>query len=898
VKHHLFEASSTGAYNIAILAKATSFLKQELVKNYLDPMVSMGQGSIHPSKVIAFTLAYNESNKAPAGFIKDYLANLLKALASLEVEYLYVADAAYFKVLTNTKKADPYFGYALPCKIEGFEHMTVVLGLNYQQLIYDPSLQNKLDSSIKALVDSINGVYITPGLGIIHSARYPQGVQEIAQALQSLHQYPRLTADIEAFSLDFDKAGIGTISFAWDKHNGLAFACDYKSVNLPNEPVTVGGFVPNPAVRALVRQFFETYQGEIIWHAGTGYDIKVVIYTLWMKDGLDTPGLLRGLEVMTRKVHDTKIITYLATNSTAGNTLGLKPNAQEFAGNWAVDEIKDIRRVPLPDLLQYNLVDALSTWFVFDKYMPVLWNDNQMEIYEKLMLPSAKVLIQTELTGMPISRKRVQEVKAKLEEIQRINSAIVMGSKAAQEAIKLIRAAAWDKDLADRKAKAVNPDKIKERELDAFDHLEFNPNSDLQVRRMLYEVMGLPIIDVTDSGLGSTGAETIKKLINHTTDIAHKEMLEALIIFTGVGTILSTFIPAFEQALDKGTGDVAWLHGSFNIGGTVSGRLSSSDPNLTNIPAKVKIKVGDVEIDLGKLVKYCFVSPPGWLFCGADFNSLEDMISALTTKDPNKLKVYTDGFDGHSVRAVGYWPEAFPDIDPNDPKQVNVLKKQDHPLRQESKVPTFALTYMGTYLTLVRNLGWEVTKAKGVEARYHELYKVSDKYVHDRLVQASKDGYTTVAFGLRVRTPLLGQVMFGKGAKIPSAAAAEGRTAGNAMGQSYCMLTMRAMADFMKKVWASKYRYDILPVALIHDADYLLIRNDAAVVEWANNHLIESMQWQELPEIQHDTVKLGANLGIFWPDWAHETTIPNGADRETIISICAKAKQELGESYQ
>jgi DNA polymerase-1 len=252
----------------------------------------------------------------------------------------------------------------------------------------------------------------------------------------------------------------------------------------------------------------------------------------------------------------------------------------------------------------------------------------------------------------------------------------------------------------------------------------------------------------------------------------------------------------------------------------------------------------------------------------------------------------TDGFDGHSVRAVGYWPEAFPGIDANDPKQVNVLKEQEHPLRQESKIPTFALTYFGTYLTLVKNLGWPVEKAKQVEARYHELYKVSDQWADAKLEQATKDGYVTVAFGLRVRTPLLSQVVWGS-PKMPSAASAEGRTAGNALGQSYCMLTMRAMTDFMSKVWASPYRLRIKPAALIHDANYLLIDDDVEVVEWANRELIASMRWQDLPEIQHDKVKLGASLGIFWPDWAHETTLPNDADRATIINICRKAKEDL-----
>ena len=89
------------------------------------------------------------------------------------------------------------------------------------------------------------------------------------------------------------------------------------------------------------------------------------------------------------------------------------------------------------------------------------------------------------------------------------------------------------------------------------------------------------------------------------------------------------------SSVNKGDG-VIWLHGSFNLGGTVSGRLSSSDPNLQNIPA------GSI---YGKMIKKCFTAPEGWIMCGADFASLEDRISALTTKDPAKLKVY----EGHKI---------------------------------------------------------------------------------------------------------------------------------------------------------------------------------------------------------------------------------------------------------
>lgn len=876
MRHIIFEESPTNKYAVALLMKATSFNQFEIQRNYVTPLNELGVPS---TDIIAFTLDYNDQGKAPAGHIKEYLSKLLPALDSLGTKTLYASDATYFKVLAGKPKAEAHHGYVLPCHIKGYEHMTVVLGVNYQALIYNPELRTKLEHSVKTVANHLVGAYQAPGTGIIHSAQYPESLQDIAVALESLHQYPSLACDIEGFSLQFHKAGIGTIAFAWDKHNGLAFACDYKQV-LPPEASFHGVFITNTEVRTLLLKFFTEYKGELIFHHAP-YDVKAMIYALWMENPGDTKGLLAGLDTMTARMHDTKVIAYLATNSTAGNVLGLKALAHEFAGNWAKDDIKDIRRIPLPELLQYNLVDALSTHFVKEKYTPIMERDQQGDLYRGLMLDSLKLIIQLELTGMPMSRKKIQEVKGILEASQGRHLETIHNSSV----VKVMNLLVQNKAMVTANAKL----KVKQHPLEKFADLVFNPNSGPQLQILLYEQMGLPVIDLTDSKAPATGAETIEKLINHTQEPTYKELLQALISYGQATKILSTFIPAFEGALSRDSSDIIWLHGSFNLGGTVSGRLSSSDPNLQNLPAG---NTGSKEKqEYGKLIKSCFIGPEGWLFCGADFNSLEDYISALTTKDPNKLKVYIDGFDGHCLRAAYYFRDQCLDIDPSDPVSVNSMKKKYPLLRQESKSPTFALTYQGTYHTLVSNLGFEIEKAKEIEKGYHEMYKVSDQYIQDRLKQASKDGYVTVAFGLRVRTPLLSQVVYGS-PKMPYEAAAEGRTAGNALGQSYGLLNNRAAVDFMKKVWASKYRYDILPVALIHDAIYILIKDEVEIVEWANRELIKSMQWQELPEIQHPTVKLGAALDIFWPSWAKSTTIPNNADAETLVELCKKTKQE------
>lgn len=280
------------------------------------------------------------------------------------------------------------------------------------------------------------------------------------------------------------------------------------------------------------------------------------------------------------------------------------------------------------------------------------------------------------------------------------------------------------------------------------------------------------------------------------------------------------------------------------------------------------------------------------------FGTLKKSTVVIRKEDTVSIKEIgqTPGYDGHCLRAYSYFREQCPYIE-DTVDSINSIKKTHPELRQDSKAPTFLLTYGGTYHGMMSNLGWPQDKSQAIEANYHELYKVSDEYTQMRLQQASKDGYVEVAFGLRVRTPMLKQVIFGS-SSVPYAAAAEGRTAGNALGQSYGLLNNRAAVEFMQKVWASKYRYDIKPVALIHDSIYLIIKDDLEVVEWTNRELIKSMKWQDLPELRHPTVKLGANLDIFWPDWAHATTLPNNASKEVIYELAIKTKAKYGKEVQ
>lgn len=361
------------------------------------------------------------------------------------------------------------------------------------------------------------------------------------------------------------------------------------------------------------------------------------------------------------------------------------------------------------------------------------------------------------------------------------------------------------------------------------------------------------------------------------------KLLNALIEISKVSIILTTFIKSFKaNSLEKRDPkygkdeNIKWLHGNFNIAGTVSGRMSSNGPNMQNLPS--------TGTQYAKLIKQCFQAPEGFLLVGVDFASLEDRISALTTRDPQKLKVYEDGYDGHSLRAYSYFKDRMPDIE-NTLESINSIAAKYPVLRQDSKGPTFCLTYGGTKFALMEQCGLTQDEAITIEDKYHQLYSHSDQWVADKLEKASQDGFVTVAFGLRVRTPILHQILLGK-RSTPYAGKAEGRTAGNALGQSYGLLNNRAHNAFCQKVLSSDHCLDIFPVLQVHDSGYYLVRNQVGIVKWLNDNLIAELEWQKLPELQHDIVKLGGSLEIFYPSWAESYSIPNGASKQEILDIC------------
>lgn len=670
MEYAYFTKEENSHYPVVILANKIQ--KDEFKKEYMSPF------ALDDSSVIAIKTEHDpKKKKTPKRDMVSWVTEeLAPTLADLGTAFVICSDSEYFKVLTDTAKAQANLGYVMKSPYGDFH---VVYVPSVRAIFYDPdSVRSQINQGISALKDFVEGSYEPPGESIIQFEEYPETDKQIQTWLDKLLEMNcPLSIDIEAFSLKPIDAGIGSISFAWNKNSGISFLVDYVpevwegtilNKDGKEQPATFyGRQVRDEKRREMLRNFFIAYLNKQVYH-NISYDVMVLIYQLFMRDITDTVGLLQGLEIMLRNWDDTKLITYLATNSCAGNELSLKIQAQEFAGNYAQDNIKDIRLIKPKDLLKYNLVDSCSTWFVHEKHYQTMVTDNQEDFYFEIFQPAIKDIVQMQLTGLPMHMPTVLKVEEALQAVFGDAVDRMRGTKAIQEYQYILKEQYIEKMHAQWKVKRITLDDVPE-------DVKFNPRSNPQLQYLLYEHLKLPVISLTATKQPSCDGDTIEKLLNHTENEDILALLRALQDFAAVDKILTSFIPAFKEA-PQGPSGWWWLLGNFNLGGTVSGRLSSSSPNLQNLPANVVMKVGDDLVkkypilephvkggllSLGKLIKCCFFAPPGWLFIGLDFNALEARVDALLTKDGKKLGVYIDGYDSHAFNTYYYWPEKFPD---------------------------------------------------------------------------------------------------------------------------------------------------------------------------------------------------------------------------------------------
>lgn len=583
-----------------ILIKDDATHKASIKDHYLDFLVTQG---VPADTVTVLPLLYNTPVKVIAKTAKAYLDKLLTRIPIVATK-LIIADANYFKFITGKQKVSDNYGATVRGKHPGYDRFECVYVPNYRSLFKQPENQALIEAGLRA----ISGNAAT---AVIRHADYCIRYGSDRDALDNLHRYPVLTCDIETNGLHLE-AQLLSISFAWSKHEGIA-------INLRTTGVWY------------LKQFLKSYKGRLIFHFAL-FDCKILIRNLFMDHGTDYEGLMEGLQCF-RRVDDTMLLTYIEKNATTHVPLGLKEAALEYVGNYAI-EIEDASKYSVQELLTYNLIDCLGSFYLYEKYAHQLTS----EPYVKIFQPSIYLLLKMMIVGLPLDSKRVEEVDNVLAAKIITLEAMIQQNPYVIQFNDILR--------ADECAKANAKLKVKVKPLSDFDDVQFNPNSGPQLIKLLFEMLKLPILDRTKTGAPTTGADTLNDLKNHTTDTDIIDLLSAVQDLADVTKIKNTFIRPFLR-------EPGWVHGNLKLGGTQSGRLSSDNPNLTNLPAHGP---------MGKLIKSCVVAPEGWLFCGADFSALEERIGAILSKDPNRIKVYTDGYDGHSMRAHRYFGAEMDDI--------------------------------------------------------------------------------------------------------------------------------------------------------------------------------------------------------------------------------------------
>lgn len=592
-----------------ILIKETAMDNSPLNTHYILPLSKEG---IPSEEVDTRPLLYNKPSRIDAKVAKAYLDKLITKIPDT-VTKLIIADSTYYKTICKMPKVSANYGNVIKGAYPGYEKFDCVYVPNHKSLFKQPDNKKLIDIGIKAIAGTNNSV-------LIKSAEYGFTFGSDRELLDSLYKYPVLSADIETSGLDL-RSSVVSITFCWSKNNGIAI------------DLGVTGLY-------YLKKFLENYKGKLVFHGGL-FDAKLLIRNLWMRHDTDYEGMLEGLQYF-RDFDDTMILAYLATNSTTKVGLGLKELALEYVGHYAI-EIDDITKYTKKEILQYNLIDGLGTFYLYEKYQAELTSKPYLEIFQ----PSLYTLLKMMLVGLPMDSEEVRTAGEVLTAREKILHQQIQENDHIKQFNILIRTEACEEAKKIRTEKLLAGVKVRTpvKTVEDFQDLIFNPNSGPQKAKLI-KMLKLPILDTTKTGAPSTGREILENLQKHTTDQEIIDLLQFMVELAEVAKINGTFIKALLQ-------EENFLHGSLKLGGTQSGRLSSSDPNLTNMPSHGP---------MGKLIKKCIKAPPGWLFCGADFDALEEKIGAILSGDPHRIKVYTDGFDGHAMRTVKYFGDQMPDI--------------------------------------------------------------------------------------------------------------------------------------------------------------------------------------------------------------------------------------------
>ncbi len=383
---------------------------------------------------------------------------------------------------------------------------------------------------------------------------------------------------------------------------------------------------------------------------------------------------------------DTMIASYLLNPSSRGH--GLDALTMEYFGhkNLTYKEMtgtgsKEIGfdEVEVDRATEYAAEDSDMTWRLKGKLQPQL-KDSTLKLYKEIELPLLEVLAEIELNGVYIDRKHLTELSSKIDK-------------------KLLR---LEKDiyvLADE---------------------QFNINSPKQLSVILFEKLKLPVVKKTKTGY-STDVSVLGQLA-----VKHK-LPEQVLSYRQLAKLKSTYVDALPGEIFKNTGRV---HTSFNQTVAATGRLSSSNPNLQNIP---------IRSDMGKEIRKAFTAEEDNMLLSADYSQIELRILAHLSKDKALKRAFDKGEDVHARTAADIFGGSIGQVDEKS--------------RRMAKAVNFGIIYGLSAFGLSRQLNISRRDAQDFIDQYFSLYSSVKDFMGNTIAEARECGYTLTMFHRRRYLP-------------------------------------------------------------------------------------------------------------------------------------------------
>jgi len=386
---------------------------------------------------------------------------------------------------------------------------------------------------------------------------------------------------------------------------------------------------------------------------------------------------------------DTCIAHYLLDENSAHN---LKQVASAYTdiGNYAHDfqAYEDrFNRAPEELFYQYSCADADATYRLYTVFKSLL-AEKKLDKTFAMVMKFSESLTDVEYNGVKID----QDALAKLD----------------QEMSKV---------LEDITHEIQSHTVIREWEKIKDEPVVFNPNSNDMVREVLFDCLHLPVVKKTSTGAPSVDAETLEELAQY------HDLPELLLRYRKQSKLLETYIRGYWKYISSD----GKIHPNFNLVVARTGRLSSSNPNLQNLPS------GNV-----KDIKRLFIpSHPDWIMMNFDFSQIELRVMAMLSRDPVMTKVYQQGEDIHTMTAQAIF------------KKKDISKEE----RQMAKKLNFSILYGAGAEATARLLGVTPEEAQAFIQSYFKRYKGVAKYI--KLVQqiAEKNGVVYSPYGRARRLP-------------------------------------------------------------------------------------------------------------------------------------------------